>query len=39
MASGDQRMIEIYKNDAEVANLIRRKAAERVMGPVAPGRF
>lgn len=39
MASGDQRMIEIYKNDAELANLIRRKAAEKVMGPVAPGRF
>lgn len=39
MASGDQRMIEIYKNDAELANLIRRKAAERVMGPVAPGQF
>lgn len=39
MASGDKRMIEIYKNDAELANLIRRKAAERVMGPVAPGQF
>ena len=38
MASGDQRMIEIYKNDAEVANLIRRRAAERVL-PVAPGQF
>jgi len=34
--SGDQRLIDIYKNDAELSNLIRRKAAERVLGPVAP---
>jgi len=32
LASGDQRTIDIYRNDAEVANLIRRKAAQKVLG-------
>lgn len=36
IASGDQRLINIYRNDAEIANAIRRKAAEKVLGPVAP---
>lgn len=33
--SGDQRLINIYQNDAELKNLMRRRAAERVL-PVAP---
>jgi hypothetical protein len=36
VASGDQRMMQIYKEDAEIKNLMRRKAAEKVLGPVAP---
>jgi hypothetical protein len=36
VASGDQRMMQIYKEDAELKNLMRRKAAEKVLGPVAP---
>lgn len=34
--SGDQRLIDIYKNDAALKDLIRRKAAEKVLGPVVP---
>jgi len=36
MASGDQRMINMYGGKDKLAELMRQKAAERVMGPVAP---
>lgn len=31
LASGDQRLINIYRQDAELSNLIRRKAAQKVL--------
>lgn len=36
MASGDQRMINMYGGKDRLAELMRQKAAERVLGPVAP---
>jgi hypothetical protein len=37
--SGDMRLRQIYQNDAELASLIRRRAAEQVLGPIAPGSY
>lgn len=39
LMSGDTRMIGIYGGEDKLREIIRRKAAERVMGPVAPGSF
>lgn len=34
--SGDQRLMDIYRQDQELASLIRRRAAEKVLAPMAP---
>lgn len=39
MQSGDQRMIGIYGGPDKLNQLIRQKAAEKVLGPIAPGSF
>ena len=39
VSSGDQRLMQIYRDDQELSHLIRRRAAEQVLGPIAPGSF